>query len=105
MKNQSTNKTPQATCSGDTVGGSVVRGKAWGFLFLREGVMSEALQNDIGFLATKVRIIGEFLTVMEKDELTGPDHNEYQNIGEVLYCAGEEISELLEKNKPKQPCR
>jgi hypothetical protein len=36
MKNLSINKMPQATCIGDVTGGSVVRGKAWGILFLRE---------------------------------------------------------------------
>jgi len=59
--------------------------------------MSDELQNEVGFLAVKVRAIGEFLSVMEKDELTGPDHNEYHNIGEVLYCTGEKIRKLLEK--------
>ena len=58
--------------------------------------MSEALQNDIGFLATKVRVIGEFLPVMEKDELTGQNYNEYHNIGEVLFCTGQKILELAE---------
>jgi hypothetical protein len=33
MKNQSTNKMPQATYNGDVMGGSTVWGKAWGFLF------------------------------------------------------------------------
>ena len=59
--------------------------------------MSDKLQNDIGFLATKVRIIGEYLTVMEKGEMTGPDHNEYHNIGETLYCTGQRILELSEE--------
>jgi hypothetical protein len=36
MKNQSTNKMPQATYNGDVMGGSTVWGKAWGFLF-KEG--------------------------------------------------------------------
>jgi hypothetical protein len=40
MKKLFANKTPQATCSGDVAGGSVVRGKAWGFLFLR-GVVNQ----------------------------------------------------------------
>jgi hypothetical protein len=35
MKNQSTNKMPQATYNGDVMGGTVW-GKAWGFLF-KEG--------------------------------------------------------------------
>jgi hypothetical protein len=59
--------------------------------------MSEAIENDICFFADKVRIIGEFLTIMEPDELTGPDHNEYAHIGEVLYCTGEKILELSRK--------
>ena len=39
MKTQSTNKMPQATCNGDVTGGSVVRGKAWGFLFKEADAM------------------------------------------------------------------
>jgi hypothetical protein len=38
-----------------------------------------------------------YLTVMEKDELTGPNHNEYHNIGETLYCTGQRILELSEE--------
>ena len=56
--------------------------------------MSDKLKYDIGFLATKVRTIGEYLIVMEKGEM---NHNEYHNIGEVLYCAGQRILELSEK--------
>jgi hypothetical protein len=41
MKNQSTNKSPQVTCSGDVMGGSTVRGKAWGLLFLRRDAMKD----------------------------------------------------------------
>ncbi len=33
MKNQSTNKMPQATCSGDVMGGSTVRGMLGAFCF------------------------------------------------------------------------
>jgi len=59
--------------------------------------MGGKLQYDVGFLATKVRIIREYLTVMEKDELIGPNHNEYHNIGETLYCTGQRILELSKK--------
>ena len=33
-ENQSAYKAPQATYNGDVMGGSVVRGNAWGFLYL-----------------------------------------------------------------------
>ena len=59
--------------------------------------MGDKLQNDVAFLAIKVRAIGEYLTVMEKGEMTGPNHNEYHNIGEVLYCTGQRILELSEE--------
>jgi hypothetical protein len=68
-----------------------------GLFVFKEGVMSDKLQNDIGFLATKVRIIGEYLVIMEKDEMTGSNHNEYHNIGETLYCTGQRILELSEE--------
>ena len=81
----------------DACNRKVVKGFLWNpgisrRFCIKLGTMSEAsVQNDIGYLATKVRIIGEFLSLMEKDELTGSEYNECHKIGEVLYSTARKL--------------
>jgi hypothetical protein len=51
----------------------------------------------LDFLATKLRILGEYLTVMEAGEMIGDNRNDYQDIGETIYQLSSDITETLEK--------
>lgn len=52
--------------------------------------------DHLGFLANKLKVLGEYLTVMEADEMISDTRNDYQDMGELIYHVSGEILETLE---------
>jgi hypothetical protein len=65
MKNLSTDKMPQATYDGDVMGGSTVRGKAWGFLF-GKGVYMSLRDARADFLCKAVELLPDYRYLVGK---------------------------------------
>ena len=51
--------------------------------------------DHLDFLAEKLRIIGEFMTAMEADEMIVDNRNDYQDLGETIYHLASDITETL----------